>query len=195
MYLTKQTFLIDLPGFSSVSPCEFRDYATGYALWSAGIVFKIALLKLVINGFINYILIPFLGVGIAQWYGAGLRAGWSGVRVAGRDWAARMALGPTQPPVQWVPGACSLGIKRAESWSWPLTTIYCRGQECVELYLHSSYTPPWRDAHLKNTGTTLPFYHVTLYSLTTENNVSSCGSLCTWSEVGNYVQVINSLAS
>jgi hypothetical protein len=29
------------------------------------------------------------------------------------------------------------GGKAAGAWSWPLTSIYCRGQECVELYLHS----------------------------------------------------------
>jgi len=25
----------------------------------------------------------------------------------------------------------------AEAWSWPLTSDYCRGQECVDLQLHS----------------------------------------------------------
>jgi len=27
--------------------------------------------------------------------------------------------------------------KMAGAWSWPLTSIYCRGQEYVELYHHS----------------------------------------------------------
>jgi len=27
------------------------------------------------------------------------------------------------------------GGKAAGAWSWPLTSIQCRGQECVELYL------------------------------------------------------------
>jgi hypothetical protein len=40
--------------------------------------------------------------------------------------ASRTALGPTQLPVQWVPGA--LGGKAAGAWSWPLTSIYSRGQ-------------------------------------------------------------------
>jgi len=29
------------------------------------------------------------------------------------------------------------GGKAAGAWNWPLTSIYFRGQECVELYLHS----------------------------------------------------------
>jgi hypothetical protein len=44
------------------------------------------------------------GVGIAQWYSAGLRAVWSGVRVP--------VLGPTRTPIQLVPGALSLDIKQ-----------------------------------------------------------------------------------
>jgi hypothetical protein len=29
------------------------------------------------------------------------------------------------------------------SWSLPLTSMYCRGKECVELYLPSPYMPLW----------------------------------------------------
>jgi len=48
--------------------------------------------------------------------------------------------------------------KAAEVWSWPLTSIYCPVQECVELYLHSPNSPSWRGDQLKkSTGSTLPF--------------------------------------
>jgi hypothetical protein len=40
--------------------------------------------------------------------------------------------------------------KAAGAWSWPLTSIYCRSQECVELYLHSPDTPSWNCARLKH---------------------------------------------
>jgi len=33
------------------------------------------------------------------------------------------------------------GNKAAGAWSWPLTSIQCRGQECVERYLHSPVHP------------------------------------------------------
>jgi hypothetical protein len=46
--------------------------------------------------------------------------------------ASRPALGPTQAPIQWVPGALYLGVKlpgrEADS---------VKIKECVELYLHS----------------------------------------------------------
>jgi hypothetical protein len=59
-----------------------------------------------------------LGVGIAKWYNAdyGLDDWW----FESRQWLAififttvsRLALGPTQLPIQWVSGALSLGVKR-----------------------------------------------------------------------------------
>jgi hypothetical protein len=41
------------------------------------------------------------------------------------------------------------GSKEAWTWSWPLTSIQCRSQECVELYLHSPNTHSWCGAQLK----------------------------------------------
>jgi hypothetical protein len=59
-------------------------------------------------------------------------------------------MGPTQPPIQWVPGAISLGVKRPgreADHSPPSSAVV---KECVELYLHSPNTPPWRDTQLKH---------------------------------------------
>jgi hypothetical protein len=61
-----------------------------------------------------------------------------------------------QPPIQWVPGALSLGVKRPECEADPSPPSSAEVKECVELYSHSSNTSPWRGASL-NTGTTLPF--------------------------------------
>jgi hypothetical protein len=44
------------------------------------------------------------------------------------DTAYKTALGPTQPPIQVVPGALSPGGKTAGSWSQPLTSIQFRRQ-------------------------------------------------------------------
>jgi hypothetical protein len=49
----------------------------------------------------------------------------------------RTALGSTQPPIQWVPGALSLEVKwpcREADHSAPSSAEV---KECVELYLHS----------------------------------------------------------
>jgi len=41
--------------------------------------------------------------------------------------ASRTALGPTQPPYSISTGGSFRGDTAAGSWSWPLTSIYCRG--------------------------------------------------------------------
>jgi len=38
---------------------------------------------------------------------------------------SKLALGPTQPSLQWVPMAPS-GVQAAATWSWPLTIKWCR---------------------------------------------------------------------
>jgi hypothetical protein len=75
---------------------------------------------------------------------------WQGLGIFLFNTMSRLALGPTQPPIQWVPGAFSRWIKwlGGGGWSWPLTS--CPGQESMELYLHSPITPSWRGAYLKH---------------------------------------------
>jgi hypothetical protein len=62
---------------------------------------------------------------------------------------SRMALGPTQPPSQWVPEALSLGVKwpGCDADHSPPSTA--KVMKCVELYFHSSNMPPWHGAQLQ----------------------------------------------
>jgi hypothetical protein len=60
--------------------------------------------------------------------------------------ASRTALGPTQPPIQWLSGTLSLDVKRAGREADHSPPSSAEVKECVELYLHSSNTPPWRIA-------------------------------------------------
>jgi hypothetical protein len=53
--------------------------------------------------------------------------------------ASRTALGPTQPPVQWVPGALSLRVKRPRREADHSPPSGAEVKECVELYLHPQY--------------------------------------------------------
>jgi hypothetical protein len=59
------------------------------------------------------------------------------------------ALGPTQPPIQWVPGAPSLREKRPSRGADHSPLSSAKVEECVELYLHSNNTPSWRGAQIK----------------------------------------------
>jgi hypothetical protein len=75
----------------------------------------------------------------------------------------RTALGPTQHPIQWVPRAPSLGVKRPGRQADHLPPSSAEVKEWVELYLHS----PIRFhgvvlRYKKTTGTTM----YTLYSRT-----------------------------
>jgi hypothetical protein len=82
--------------------------------------------------------------GIAQWCSAELRAGWSGLGIFLFTIASRSALGPTQPPIQWIPKALSLGIKRPEREADRSPPSSAEVKEWVELYIHSPNTPSWR---------------------------------------------------
>jgi hypothetical protein len=64
-----------------------------------------------------------------------------------------MALEPSQPPIQWVPGALSLVVKRPgrEADHWHPSSAEVKGW--VELYLHSPNSPSWRGAQLKHRDT------------------------------------------
>jgi hypothetical protein len=62
------------------------------------------------------------------------------------DTMSRQALGPAQPPIKWVPGALSLGVKwlRREADHSPPSSAEVK--ECVELYLHTPNTSLWHGA-------------------------------------------------
>jgi hypothetical protein len=72
--------------------------------------------------------------------------------------ASRTAVGATQPPIQWVLRALSLGVKwpGCEADHSPPSSVEVK--ECVDLYLHSPNTPSWRGARLKHTDFTFTLY-------------------------------------
>jgi hypothetical protein len=49
-----------------------------------------------------------------------------------------MALGPTQLPIQWVPEALSLGVKRPGREADHSLPSSAKDSECMEVYLHFS---------------------------------------------------------
>jgi hypothetical protein len=53
------------------------------------------------------------------------------------DTVSRPVLGPTQPPIQRIPGVLSLGVKRSGREADRLPPSSAEVNECVELYLHS----------------------------------------------------------
>jgi hypothetical protein len=59
---------------------------------------------------------------------------------------SRPALGPIQPPTQWVPGTLSLGVKRPGCEADHSPPSSSEMKERVELHLHSSNTSSRRGA-------------------------------------------------
>jgi hypothetical protein len=61
-----------------------------------------------------------------------------------------MALGPTQPPIQWVPGVLSLGVKRLGREADHLPPSSAEVKERVELHIHYPNTTSWRGDQIKH---------------------------------------------
>jgi hypothetical protein len=91
-----------------------------------------------------------------------------GLRIFLFTTASRTALGPTQPPIQWVKGALSLGVERPGRESDYSPPSSAEVKEWVELYIHSPNTPSWIGAQLKHRDNfTFIFY---LYTITLINS-------------------------
>jgi hypothetical protein len=93
---------------------------------------------------------------------------WWGLGIFLFTTASRMALGPTQPPIQWAPGALSLWVKRPGSEADHSFPSSAEVKEWVELYLHSPNTPSWCGAQLKHMGDftfTFSLSHIVMYSV------------------------------
>jgi hypothetical protein len=75
---------------------------------------------------------------------------WRGLGIFFFTTVSRMALGPTQPPIQWVPGALSLVVTRPGREADGSHPSSAEVNEWVELYLHSPNTPSWCGAQLKH---------------------------------------------
>jgi hypothetical protein len=88
---------------------------------------------------------------------------------------SKPALGPSQPPIQWVPGTLSLGLKWPGCEADHLSPSSVEVKEYVELYLHSPNTSSWRGDQL-STGKILRFTlpYLTLYG---------CLATKTWTKI------------
>jgi hypothetical protein len=76
--------------------------------------------------------------------------------------ASRKVLGPTQPPIQWVSEALTLGVERLGREAEHSSPSRSDVKKCVELYLHSPIRRHGVVLNLKkgSTGTILPIYFI-----------------------------------
>jgi len=75
---------------------------------------------------------------------------WWGLGIFIFDPMFRPNLGTSQPPIQWVPGALSLGVKWASHEADCSPPSRAKVKECIELYLQSPNMPSWHGAQLKH---------------------------------------------
>jgi hypothetical protein len=97
-------------------------------------------------------------------YSDWLRAGWSefdsrrGLEIFLFDTMTRPALRPTQLPIQWVPGALFLGVKRPGREAGHSLPSSAEVKECVEIYLHSpNVFMAWCVVKQRDAFTFIPF--------------------------------------
>jgi hypothetical protein len=112
------------------------------------------------------------------------------------------ALGPTQPPIQRVPGDLSLGVKRPEREADHSASSSADVKECVDLYLCSFNTSSCHGAQLKHrednftvyvplrlvlpSGLFLPGFRLKFYTHSTHTHISACISIwkiCGWFQI------------
>jgi hypothetical protein len=100
--------------------------------------------------------------------------------------ASRTALGSTQPSIQWVPGALSLGAKRPGREADHPRLSSAEVKEWVELYLHSPNTPSWLGSQLKEKHRDKFTFDLTLERFPTEIILLSL-SFCCCCYCGSYL--------
>jgi len=71
---------------------------------------------------------------------------WRGLGIFLFETMSRSALESTQPSIQRVPGALSLGVKRPEREADDTPQSSAEVKECVELHLRSPNSSSWRGA-------------------------------------------------
>jgi hypothetical protein len=69
----------------------------------------------------------------------------------------RLALGPTHPPIQWVPGALSLGVNRPGREADHSSPTSAEVKKNVDLYIHFPIRLHGVVINYLRSGTTLPF--------------------------------------
>jgi hypothetical protein len=87
-----------------------------------------------------------------------------------------MALGSTQPPIRWVPGPVSLGVKRPEREADHSPPSSAEVKGCLVLYLHSSIRLHGVVINLKKEAQGLCHYYYYYYYHHHHHHHHQCGN-------------------